>query len=378
MLHLARPVRGATIAREKSPGGADALCATAAICDSFRGPPMMQHTMPGGLILYSVELVKRWRITPDELLAGLGLDLESLADPRTLVPVETVTALVARARALTREPAYGYYLGLQMGVTAYGLLGMAVMSAPTTREAIDLAIRFTPIVTTAISLRLEVEGSKAALILEENADFGEARESILVAALIGIWHIGLALAGLEGSGVADLALPKPAYYPEMLLVGRGRLRFDQPAHRLLFDASVLDAPYAMADPVRLQLAREQCEAILASRGPDATMKARVRSLLVRVGGRAVSLERIAQSLSTSPRTLKRQLAAEGTSFSEVLDEERHERALVLLQSPATSVKDVAHRLGFANIANFTRAFHRWTGHSPTQHRAAIASRARAR
>lgn len=339
---------------------------------------MMQHTMPGGLILYSVELVKRWRITPDELLAGLGLDLESLSDPRTVVPVETVTALVARARALTCEPAYGYYLGLQMGVTAYGLLGMAVMSAPTTREAIDLAIRFAPIVTTAISLRLEVEGSKAALILEENADFGEARESILVAALIGIWHIGLALAGLEGSGVADLALPKPAYYPQMLLVGRGRLRFDQPAHRLLFDASVLDAPYAMADPVRLQLAREQCEAILASRGPDATMKARVRSLLVRAGGRAVALERIAQSLGTSARTLKRQLAAEGTSFSEVLDEERHERALFLLQSPTASVKDVAHRLGFANIANFTRAFHRWTGHSPTQHRATVTARARSR
>ena len=178
---------------------------------------MMQHTMPGGFILYSVELVKRWRITPDELLEGLGLDLERLSDPRTLVPVETVVALVVRARELTREPAYGYYLGLQMGVAAHGLLGIAVMSAATTREAIDLAIRFTPIVTTAISLRLEVDGNKAALILVENADFGAARESILLAALIGIWHIGLVLAGLEGSGFADLALPKPAYYPQMLL-----------------------------------------------------------------------------------------------------------------------------------------------------------------
>jgi AraC-like DNA-binding protein len=339
---------------------------------------MIEHTMPGGYVLYSVELAKRWRITPDELLDGLGLDLESLSDPRTRVPVEAVTALVARARSLTREPAYGYYLGLQMGVAAHGLLGMAVMSASTTREAIDLAIRFAPIMTTALSLRLEVTDSEAALIFEENVDFGAARESILLAALIGVWHIGLALAGLEGSGCADLALPKPAYYPQLLLVGHGRLRFDQPAHRLVFDASVLDAPYSMADPVLLQIAREQCETILASRGPDAGMKARVRSLAMRAKGRALSLEHIARSLATSPRTLKRQLAAEGTSFSEVLDEERHERALVLLRSPAASVKDVAHRLGFANIANFTRAFHRWTGQSPSEHRAAITSRARAR
>jgi len=199
----------------------------------------------------------------------------------------------------------------------------------------------------------------------------------MLAALIGVWHIGLALAGLEGSGFADLALPKPTYDPEGLLVGRGRLRFDQPAHRLVFDASVLDAPYSMADPVVLRLAREQCETILASRGPDAGMKARVRSLVMYAKGRPLSLEKVAQSLSTSPRTLKRQLAAEATSFSKVLDEERRERAFVLLRSPTASVKDVAHRLGFANIANFARAFHRWTGHSPSQHRA-VTSRARAR
>jgi AraC-like DNA-binding protein len=36
---------------------------------------------------------------------------------------------------------------------------------------------------------------------------------------------------------------------------------------------------------------------------------------------------------------------------------------------------VASRLGYANIANFTRAFHRWTGHTPSQHRA-VTSRAR--
>ena len=90
-----------------------------------------------------------------------------------------------------------------------------------------------------------------------------------------------------------------------------------------------------------------------------------------------SLEHIARVLRTSPRTLKRQLAAEGTSFSEIVDDERRERALFLLRATGTSVKDVASRLGYANIANFTRAFHRWTGRTPSQHRA-VTSRARAR
>jgi hypothetical protein len=93
---------------------------------------MAIHTMPGLYVLYSVELLKRWRITADEFLEGSGLDVEALSDLRTRVPLETMIALLGRARALTGEPVYGYYLGLQMGVTAHGLLGMAVLSAPTT------------------------------------------------------------------------------------------------------------------------------------------------------------------------------------------------------------------------------------------------------
>jgi len=333
--------------------------------------------MPGGYLLYSVELVKRWHIAPDDLLAGSGLDLETLSDPQTRVPIQAVTKVVERAQTLTREPAYGYYLGLQMGVAAHGLLGMAVISAATMREAIDLAIRFGPILTTALSLRLEIDGDQASLILDEHADLGAARESILLAGLIGIWRIGLALSGRELSGVADLALPEPPDYAKILIAGKERLRYGQPRHRLLFNASVLEAPYVMADPVLLQLTRDQCEAALASRGPGAAMKSRVRSVAMHANGKPHSLDHIASVLGTSARTLKRQLAAEGTSFSAVLDEERRERALLLLRVPGASVKDVANRLGFANIANFTRAFHRWTGRSPTQHRA-FASRERVR
>ncbi len=137
----------------------------------------------------------------------------------------------------------------------------------------------------------------------------------------------------------------------------------------------------MADPVLLQLACEQCERVLASRGPDAQMSARVRSLAMHAKGRPFSLDHIARVLHTSPRTLKRQLAAEGTTFSAIVDEDRRESAMFLLRAPGASVKDVAHRLGYANIANFTRAFHRWTGTTPSQHRAvgvAVKSRGPAR
>ena len=83
---------------------------------------------------------------------------------------------------------------------------------------------------------------------------------------------------------------------------------------------------------------------------------------------------LAEALKTSPRTLKRQLAAEGTSFSTLVDEERRQQAMILLRASGSSLKDVADRLGYANLANFTRAFHRWTGTTPSEHRSAAGNR----
>lgn len=328
---------------------------------------MSEHSLPGGYVLYSVELVKRWRVTAEELLEGSGLDLDALADPRTRVPIPTIVYVLERARALTGERTYGYYLGVQMRVSAHGYLGAAARSARTMREAIDLTIRFMPVVTTALSLRLEIAGGDAALIVDEHADFGRERDTVLLATLIGIWQIGLAMSGVDPSGHADLALPEPDYLPELLRVAP-RVRFRQPATRLFFDVTKLDVPYGLADPVALQLATDACERILSSRKGESPATARVRGLVMHVKGNELSLEHVAAALGVSTRTLKRQLAAEGSSFSALIDEERRARATFLLGSPDVSLKEVAGRLGYANLSNFTRAFVRWTGQTPTAYR----------
>jgi AraC-like DNA-binding protein len=328
---------------------------------------MENHSMPGAYVLYSLELVKRWGIAPSDFLAGSGISPDSLADPRVRVPIATIVNLIERARELTREPAIGFYLGVQMGVSAHGYVGAAALAASTMRQAIDLAIRFMPILTTALQLRLRVEGRDASLIIEEHADFGPARDAILLAALYGIRHIGQGLTGQELVGYADLALPPPPYHQRLLRIAP-RVRFDQPLHRLFFDASRLDLAYPLADPVALQIALDRCERILGTLGETPRVTARVRGLFGADKGALPSIEDIAQALHVSARTLKRQLAAEGTSFSLLVDEERRERAMFLLGSPALSLKDIADRLGYANLANFTRAFQRWTGQAPGEYR----------
>jgi AraC-like DNA-binding protein len=60
----------------------------------------------------------------------------------------------------------------------------------------------------------------------------------------------------------------------------------------------------------------------------------------------------------SARTLQRRLQQEGTSFQELVDAERRERALAL-QHLGIPAKEVAFRLGFQDPSAFVRARRRW-------------------
>ncbi|NJK31574.1 MAG: helix-turn-helix domain-containing protein, partial [Deltaproteobacteria bacterium] len=72
------------------------------------------------------------------------------------------------------------------------------------------------------------------------------------------------------------------------------------------------------------------------------------------------LDRVADRLSLTPRGLQRLLADEGTSFSEILDDERETLAKHHL-AQKTRLPDIAALLGFAGASSFSRAFQRWTG-----------------
>jgi AraC-like DNA-binding protein len=138
----------------------------------------------------------------------------------------------------------------------------------------------------------------------------------------------------------------------------------------VFDAAYLDLPLAHADRVAVKLAREHCERALDALGYDGDFAEKVRRAISNSGGvnGFPSLDVVAASLAVSPCTLKRRLAAQGLSFSALLDSARCDKALLLLESPKLSLDAVAERLGYSTVPNFVRAFHRWTGGTPAAYR----------
>jgi AraC-like DNA-binding protein len=320
--------------------------------------------LPGAYINEVVELAGRWNVRPAEILKGLPVTATQLADPTTRVPLRVCEAIIARAHQLTHEPALAVHVGTQMRLSSHGFLGFAAMTASNVREALDLAVRYAQTRTSAIGLSLYVEGDTASLVIEENTPLGTLREFAVLALIVGIWQLGNALTGKILDGSADCAFPEPDYVQRLPTLGR--LRFDQPNNRLVFRASVLELPLVSADPVATQLAREQCERELAFL-VDAGLPGRVRAALT-TRSDAPSLTVIARELRMSPRTLKRKLAEHGTTFSTIRDEMRRQRALLLLDNRGLSIGEVAQKLGYSELPNFTRAFRKWTGVTPLAYR----------
>jgi AraC-like DNA-binding protein len=262
-------------------------------------------------------------------------------------------------------------MGLQARVSAFGHLGFAAMSASTVREAIDLAVQFAPMISTAMGLRLRVESGVASLIVEERADLGSVRDVIVLARLAALWTIAISLTGEDLKGTAETTIAEPPYHGrfEKLVPP---ITYGRPTNRIVLKAEALDVPLIMADPVAVRLAREHCEKALDSISSGGRLVRTVRQLLSKPDGGFLDLEEVAAAVHMSPSTLKRRLMLQGYSLSTLLQEERRDRALLLLRSQALSIDDVADRLGYSSVQNFARAFRRWTGTTPAAYRQSCA------
>ena len=83
------------------------------------------------------------------------------------------------------------------------------------------------------------------------------------------------------------------------------------------------------------------------------------------------LRSVAKVMRMSPRSLQRLLMDQGTSFSQLLERARRQRAVQLLVREDLNMSEIARKLGYSDPSNFGRAVRKWTGHSPKQWRARL-------
>ncbi len=146
------------------------------------------------------------------------------------------------------------------------------------------------------------------------------------------------------------------------------VHFRQAADELRFGTHWLAEPMPYSDPITNAMAREMCEKSLVEINQAEGMASTIRRILIEHPGRFPSVEAMAEKLQLNPRTLRRKLDAEETSYRVILAEVRMRLAIGYLRETSMTNEEIASRLGYSEAANFRHAFTRWTSKNPSNFR----------
>jgi AraC-like DNA-binding protein len=178
----------------------------------------------------------------------------------------------------------------------------------------------------------------------------------------------LAAAPLPAAEASFLHPPPPTTEAHDAFFGC-RVRFGATSAGFALDRGIVDGMIPSAsNPALKAFLIEHAEALRKRIHVGADLTGEVRAaLLDRLLEGDCEMTSISRHLGNHPRTLRRRLKEEGTSFQALLDDARREHALRLLQT--ASVTEVALSLGFSETSAFTRAFRRWMRLPPRAYRA---------
>ncbi|QLY33582.1 helix-turn-helix transcriptional regulator [Nocardia huaxiensis] len=179
--------------------------------------------------------------------------------------------------------------------------------------------------------------------------------------------------------VADLRQPihvdlRDTVTPTEIAFGASMLNFfdipieiESGAHRTAFTIPrvLLDQPTPAPDRHVAAICIAQCEALLDQRHRFTGTAAQVRHILLRDPTAMPPLGAVARELGLSERTLHRRLSEDHTTFRDLRQSIRATLSDELLTQGLT-VEMVARRLGYADTAAFSHAYHRWRGHPPSR------------
>jgi AraC-like DNA-binding protein len=332
-------------------------------------PSALSHPVHATRVLCQV--ANERGVRTNELLAGTAIDLDDLNNPDAMVSASDEIMVVRRL--LVRLPGHsgiGVDVGSRSTLTHLGLFGFAVMSCGTLRELFSIAMRYFALTTMHIRLALFETAKDCVIELDAGHLPADVRGFFIERDIAGIIATTTAFALPVAEKYADevtaeLAVDEELLRPLLELVPVHDVRFGRAHNRLHFPRAMFDEPLPQADPHTLEMCMAQCDVLMQSSESRRGITALVRSKLFRDSGVFPTLPDVADELDIHPRTLRRRLAEEDTSFRALLNEARSTVAVDLLRNVGLTVEEVSTRLGYTEVSTFSHAFKRWYGLAPS-------------
>lgn len=342
---------------------------------------LAHHTPPSKIpatthvIVLAVEEAKKLGIMPAEVLSGARLRLEDLSLPSLVLSREQELRVFANLQSLTGDETVGLEIGQRVHVSGFGLPGYTMQVSETIHDAISCMQQFPLLMGLYHTVAIETAPQLTSVTIG-NYSYSPTLE--LMATDMCLAAIKTVVSDLLGRSVS--AEQVTVRYPEPSPLLRDKhcsfygcdVSYGAEKDSITFTSPIFEAKAPLANRVSFLALHAQCadmESQWASRASEDCL-VQVRSLIEMNLTEYCSLSRLAAKMCVTERTLRRRLVQQGTSFQQVLDQVRHERASQLLAHPASRISVIAQELGYSDAVSFRHAFRRWTGLTPTEFRTA--------
>lgn len=304
------------------------------------------------------------------LLQQAGVDPSAPPDPKLMITEDTYCTLLETIADMTEGPANFHILtGAAMRCEHLGALGLAWKSAPTLREAIERATRYSQVLVRVSRYGVRDRGEECELFHERD---NRRRGALLSneAALATLLSISREAAGDDVAPIAVRYRHAPMNTaPALRAHFQCPIEFESHCDALVFTPETLARKNRVGDESLYRFFEAHLEKELALIADDAALDRRVRIQVSQsLSGSVPTISDVAMKLGMSGRTLQRRLSDHGFSYQSLVDNARRELAERLLQQTDYALAEIAFLTGFSEQSTFTRAFKRWSGQTPRSYR----------
>ena len=301
-------------------------------------------------------------IDPRAMMRKVRLPLETLERPDLRIAATSVRRLLEASAAASGVEEFGLLMAERGALANLGPVALVVREQATIGEALKALARFIHIHHEGIRLSIEKRDDVVTLAVGLRSLRAPRQSSEM--ALGSLHRIIRALAGEEWRPLeAHLTHPPPRnrkYYRSFFGCP---LIFNAEVDALVIPARDLRRAIPSAHPMIANYLEKRVEALdVRPKHWDERVTEVVRGLLT---SGDCTAERVAEHFGCTRRTIHRHLAGCGTSFSEILDAERADLALRLIEDRSRPLATVAEMLGFSAQSAMARWFRDRFGRSIT-------------
>ncbi|MDE2579427.1 MAG: AraC family transcriptional regulator ligand-binding domain-containing protein [Hyphomicrobiales bacterium] len=318
-----------------------------------------------------LELIDEAALEPsevDRLLAPLGISSSDLRDAGRTFRMDEILNIFSILAENARDRFAAYRAGRKMRMAHLGVFGLALMSQPDLRTALDFVLKYRALSSPMIGLGVEIGEQESRLIFSpihaiNPADAGYPRlldfNFGLVSALIedGLGRTD-AISAIHLSGLADDMTRKALESSGFRIVAGA----SQDA--MVFANAVMSAPLRYRNPIGAAIALKLCDQAMAETPAMFGIVGRTRAILIANAQKPITAAVVARELNVSERSLRRQLALDGANFRDLKHQVQGDLARKFLTQTRMTAEDIAEATGFSDVANFRRFFRRNFGLSP--------------